>query len=533
MYQKYFIGSTIGIFLGICFAYSINFSTQVFVVSFVICVMNFLVYKFSKKSFGVYKSETSIFLCLLFLFISIGIILGQYSIAKGISQKNDFKEFISHNEKLSGEIVEVHKSSKSLQLIISSDETEDLNNKKFKIKVTTSLFPEYKVGQRVVLKGKVFEENIILPKVDNQVNDSFDISSYDSLRDIDGQMSFPKIELLDDKLKNKNVFYKSISNLRESRNGFVNKLDELSVRKVSSLASGVLLGDSSLFSKDEVEQFRIAGLSHIIVLSGFNITILIFFFSFIFLNFNIRLRYRILLTLISIIIFIVFVGSGASIVRAGIMGGVLLIANIFGRQYVARQALFLSAFIMIILNPKIVTLDVSFHLSFLATCGILYLVPILDRIKFFNKYEHVKLENKSLSIKDKIIKNVLEIFKVTLAVQIMVLPYIMFTFGQVSLFGILANILVLPLVPIIMILGFFILSFSFLFLPVAKLIASISIPFCKYIFGVASLVGEIPFSNIEHHISILVMVIFYASILFLIFFEDKRIKIKEYLDKDL
>ena len=106
-----------------------------------------------------------------------------------------------------------------------------------------------------------------------------------------------------------------------------------------------------------------------------------------------------------IIVFIIFVGAGASIIRAGIMGMILLLATFSGRKYLAKQALFVSAFVMILINPIIVLSDISFHLSFLATFGILYFYERINKIiknhKLLNiKKENLKIENGLLEVKN-------------------------------------------------------------------------------------------------------------------------------------
>ncbi len=200
------------------------------------------------------------------------------------------------------------------------------------------------------------------------------------------------------------------------------------------------------------------------------------------------------------------------------MGSALLVASLFGRQYLARQALFLSAFLMIILNPKIALYDVSFHLSFLATLGILYIVPILENYKLFQKD---KTENILL-------KNILEVLKVTLGVQIIVTPYIMFVFGKVSLLGLFANILVVPFVPLIMLLATLIIFFSFFANFISVFLGYVSFIFCEYVFIIARFISSLPFAQVVNYISSFSMSIIYLILFFLIYFESKRQKINSY-----
>lgn len=508
----YLIAITFGLFFGICFAFSVNFSSQLFIVSFVLSVINFFIYRFSRRKIGATKSETPIFLFILFICMCFGILLGQISVSKNISQKKDFDDFISRNTSYTGVISKIKNTENSQQLFVKLY-TEN-PNETFNIKVITQQFPKYRAGDTLSFTGKVVLGNVLLPEIKNEINKSFDLYEYDNLQGVNGEIVFPKIELTGAR---ENIF----SQFANLKNKFITALDEAAPRSVAALSAGTTLGDSSLFSKSDLDNFRESGLSHIIVLSGFNITILAVFFGMIFLQLRVRLFLRVLLTIFSIILFVIFVGGEPSILRAGIMGSMLLIATTFGRQYVAKQFLFIAASTMMIVNPKIALYDISFHLSFLATLAILYISPLLENYKFFQK------ENKN-----KFTKNIFEIFRITLAVQILVTPYIMFTFGKISLFGIVANILVVPFVPVVMLLGVLIILFSFLFMPVATFFSYVSLIFTKYIFWISEQISKIYISNVESRISLLSMILIYIIILFLIYFEKKRIRIKKYLAKE-
>jgi competence protein ComEC len=112
----------------------------------------------------------------------------------------------------------------------------------------------------------------------------------------------------------------------------------------STLASGMLFGASSV-SRELAQTFRTAGLSHIIVLSGFNIAIVIA--SILFVLAFLPLFLRITLASISVIVFIIMVGAEPSVVRATLMAFIGLLAMLVGREYVARHALILSFFVIV------------------------------------------------------------------------------------------------------------------------------------------------------------------------------------------
>lgn len=519
MYLKYFIAAALGIFLGINLAYPSAFSTELFFVSLVICFINFLIAKFYKKNSGKEKSETPIFIGVLFFVTAFGIILGQFSLSESLAQKEKFNEFISQNKNLVGITSQVKQSENSQQIILDINEKDE----NFKIKIITAKFPEYSIGQTLKVEGKIGENEVLLPSIENKIAKSFDLQLQNNLKSIDGQISFPEISVLENSESkiDLNPFQIFSFYLQNKKRDFVKSLDTLAPRSVASLAAGTTLGDDSLFSKEDLDNFRIAGLSHIIVLSGFNITILIVFFSYLFLNLNLRLKVRTFLTILSIMIFIIFVGAEPSILRAAIMGGVLLLAHVSGRQYVAKQALFLSALVMMIFSPKIAVYDIGFHLSFLATFAILYLVPIFDGYKIFQKEK----------FKNKFSQNMLEIFKLTLAVQIFVTPYIIFKFSNLSLFGIIGNLLVVPIVPIIMFLGFLIILFSFL-PSLAIFISYVSFIFSKHIFLVSEFISGFSFSKLNFNLSAFSMIIIYVIIIFYIYFEKKRFRILKYLEEE-
>lgn len=519
MYLKYFIGVAIGLFFGIFITYKSDFSSQFFIVSSFICIINFFIYKFSKRNFGVYRNETSIFLSILFLFLSLSILLSQFSLSKDISHKEKFENSFSQKEIFIGKIREIKNNENSKEITLNIKDEKEI----YRIKILTSKLADYKMGQDIKVEGKINLKNILLPSTEYKINNSFDINSQNNLKNIDADIIFPKITVLEN--SENDSFKENIENLvfgfLNFKNEVLNIFEKVPSRNVGALSAGTLLGDDSLFSKEEKNNFRIAGLSHIIVLSGFNISILISSFSFLFLNLNFDLKKRIFFTIFSIFIFIIFVGISPSIVRAGIMGVSLLLAYAYGKQYTAKQFLFLSVILMMIINTKIAIYDASFHLSFLATFAILYFVPILEKYSFFKKEQNINI----------IKKNILEVFKITLSVQIFVIPYIIFTFNEISIFGLISNILVLPFVPIIMLLAFLIIIFYFIFAPISILFSYISFVFSKYIFLISELISSISFSKIEINISVLFMILIYLFLIFFIYFEEKRFRIKKYLEE--
>ena len=124
--------------------------------------------------------------------------------------------------------------------------------------------------------------------------------------------------------------------------------------------------------------------------------------------------------------------------RAAIMGGLLILARHEGRNYRITNAIIFAGAVMLFFNPYLLRYDAGFQLSFLATFGLVYLLP------YFEKW-FAGLPN-FLSFRDNL--------AATLSAQIATFPVIFFSFGSVSLIAPLANVLILPFIPLTMLFGF-------------------------------------------------------------------------------
>jgi competence protein ComEC len=235
------------------------------------------------------------------------------------------------------------------------------------IQVRAPLYPRMSVGEKIQLTGKVTEPKNITSTSSNQ----FDYISYLGTKDIGSEMFFPKVEVMDSESKS------FISQLGEIKENFISRIEQYVRAPGSALSSGMLFGNSSM-SSELSQTFCTAGLSHIVVLSGFNIAIVI---SAILLLFAfIPLVIRISLASIAVLLFVIMVGGEASVIRATVMAFIGLLAHLLGRHYVAKQALIISFFLIILFEPMSLLHDVSLHLSFLATAGIVYASEYLQKL---------------------------------------------------------------------------------------------------------------------------------------------------------
>ncbi len=214
----------------------------------------------------------------------------------------------------------------------------------------------------------------------------------------------------------------------------------------SALLSGILLGVESGIPETLKEDFRRTGTSHIVAISGFNITII----AGVFLQVLRRLfgeRWARPLAISAVALYAILAGADAAVVRAAIMGGLVIFANGLGRPTAGLSALMFAAGVMTLINPGTLW-DVGFQLSSAATLGlILYAEPFTNAT--------VRLVSRLINRETagRVVGVLSEFTILTFAAQLTTLPLIVFYFHQISLVSFLANLVVLPVQPQVMILG--------------------------------------------------------------------------------
>lgn len=248
-----------------------------------------------------------------------------------------------------------------------------------------------------------------------------------------------------------------------------NAIAQLMPEPGASLLTGILLGDDSGISPALADAFSMTNTAHIIAISGYNIAVLIGVLMFVFRRpatwlqahppnasaakistriFSVLTQHSATFFIILILIlYTLLVGASASVVRACIMGILVVIALQLGRQSWAFNALAISAFVMTLLNPYVLW-DVGFQLSFLATLGLLLYVPRLQ-----NRIAGLLKKRVDEARARKVLEFLQSAFLVTAAAFLMTAPLIVVYFHRLSLIGFLTNFLVLPVQPAIMILG--------------------------------------------------------------------------------
>ena len=231
-----------------------------------------------------------------------------------------------------------------------------------------------------------------------------------------------------------------------------NQINKILNEPQAAFLDGLLFGSRASIPADLKNYFNRTGTTHIIAVSGFNITIIAGALLAILRGVYIPRKKAFWLAVAGVIFFVILTGASASVVRAGIMGVVVLLSKQIGRLSQVGRILILTAFLMLLVNPRLLFFDAGFQLSFAATLGLVYISPLLE--------DYFKKIPKLFGIRDALLTTFSAIIATT--------PLILFLFGRFSLVAPLANLLILPIIPLTMAVGFGSLIISAIYLPLGQ-----------------------------------------------------------------
>lgn len=345
----------------------------------------------------------------------------------------------------------------------------DSNNLRILVKIPR--YPVFNYGDVISVSGEL--------KKPGMIND-FNYAKYLKPKMISFLLLKPKNPQL--VAKNSATKFQAIDSFYQIKSFFESALERVLPEPESSLGIGILTGAKRNMPQSLLDDLNTSGMTHIIALSGYNVTIIMSALALILTRFMNRKKVF-WIGLILIVIFILMTGASASVVRAGIFSMLILFGRTIGRRAYQTNILFLTACLMLLFNPFLLFYDLGFQLSFLAFAGLIYLSKPINFL----------IERSKLGHLPQIIKSPLG---ETLSAQIAVFPLIAFAFGRISLISPISNILVLGMLPTVMLITFIAGVVTIIFYPLGKVIAVICWPFLAYIVKVAKVCAEIPFSAI-------------------------------------
>ncbi len=263
---------------------------------------------------------------------------------------------------------------------------------------------------------------------------------------------------------------------------------------LASFGLGLLIGQRNTLPDSVTTQLSIVGLTHIIAVSGYNLSIIMRGVRRLLAG---RSKYQItLISLVLMMLFLLMTGFSASIVRAAIVSGLSVWAWYYGRQFRPLLLLSIAAVITAGWNPFYIWSDIGWYLSFLAFFGVIVVAPLINRRVFGTK------EPKVLT----------GLFTESLCALIMTIPFVLYIFDQISLVALVANLLLVPLVPLAMLVAL-VAGVAGMFVPVlAGLFALPARILLTYMLDMTQLMSRIPNALARRQLSLGLMLYIYACV---------------------
>ncbi len=394
-------------------------------------------------------------------------------------------------------ILEVEKIPQERDARISR-QIKDLGKFGTKILITSRRYPIFHYGDRVEING-------VLRKPEKFSD--FDWPAYLAKDDIYFEMLYPQTKLLQG--TGGSWLRRRLFSVKEQ---FIDNLSRVIPEPDAGYLAGLTVGGKKAMSKDLQEEFKRAGIIHVVVLSGYNVTIIASVIMQILkgLPFFVGIGFGIL----GILFFALMTGASATVIRASLMAGFALLARATGRVYQITIALFVAGFLMILNNPKILRFDSSFQLSFLSTLALIFFSPHVEkRLSFVPKKFKLR-----------------EILGATISTQIFVLPFLLYKMGMFSVVSLPVNLLVLFFVPITMFFGFLAGGLGFVSGFLATPFGWIAYAFSTYELWIVNLFSKLPFAAFDISIPLWLTLFIYIGYAILLF---KLSRNKKYvLDKE-
>lgn len=474
--ERPFVFMTIPFIIGIILAYYFNFNI---ITTFIIINLFLAVYilKIVKRN----GNAKMLFL----IFVILGILISSYNLKGSILISNIEKNLI-----LKGRVHELvwKDEEEAKYIVIINSIQEDLIQTKVEEKTVLKVIGNrmIEIGDEITFTGKLklpIENtnpklfNYRLSLLSNKIYTSITVKDYSIIKVNDIDKPF--------KYKIKSKFKEDVENV------FDNNLNQ----KNSSLMKSIVLGEYSYLEEENIERYRELGLAHILAVSGVHIGIIAGFLIYLFSHLGIKRKTNVVITLSIIWFYGFLIGFPPSLLRANIMFSILFYAQILAEPYDSINSLFISMFVLLLINPMWI-FNLGFQLSFSATFSIIYITPKIKAILY--------------PYNNKIIYSLAAL----LSVQIGLLPIQAYYFNNISLLSIISNLIIAPILSLSLVLGGIMVGLSYLF-PIANIVVGGILNFIlSFQFNCIDIIYSIPFRLIKiHSPSIVEMILYYILIL--------------------
>lgn len=400
-------------------------------------------------------------------------------------------------------------------IIVSNQEEREYKNR-YKLKVlavndsdtykATQIYIEVKKDIKLQYGDKVVLQGEFLKGSEQRNTGGFDYQLYLKSINIYGTLKVEDYQKISS--DNVNGIDKSIHAIKIAVSENIEKILE---EREGQIVKGLILGDTTDLEEELKEKFQIANISHVLAVSGMHIIYIIIGIEIVFKKW-LGKRYVKYVIMMGLLFYMSITGFTSSIVRAGIMGMMNLIAFLVYRKNDIWTSIAISLGIILIQNPYAIT-GVGLQLSYLGTIGIILfhknVKQYFDNLKFIKNNIRIK-RNKRIF---KIIENLKDILSVTLSAQLMILPIMLYHFNIIGIYFIITNILVSSIIGPIMFLSVIFVIMSYISLEISKCISIFLSLGIEGLIQISNL-AKFPFSKIYVATpSILFITIYYIIVL--------------------
>jgi len=398
-------------------------------------------------------------------------------IAYYVDQKIHFEAMIDSIDMRSDHV----KLVATANILHNKTDTTQINGK---ILIKTLLYPSYDYGDKIAVDCKITKPEPI---------EDFQYDRYLARQNIFATCYNPKIDVI--AKSQGNIMIEKLLTLKQILQTTIN----LTIPEPqAAFLSGILIGSRTGIPQNLLDKFNTTGITHIIAISGYNISIIANILMNLTMAAYIPRKKAFWLILAVISCFAVITGMSAAVVRASIMGVLVLYVKYLGRKSSTANILIYSATLMCLVNPRILRDDAGFQLSFLATIGLIYFSPLL---KPAFKWVPTKF-------------GLQENLTTTLSAIILTLPLILYQFGRLSIVAPIVNILVLPLIPIIMFVGFIQVAVGLVSPLVGQAVGHIAWLLMEYIIQIVNIFSAFKWASINISFNIFFMLSSYGVIFY-------------------
>lgn len=373
------------------------------------------------------------------------------------------------------------------------------SNKLFYLNVNKKMEKQLEYGDKVKIDA-IFQE-----PSESRNYGGFSYKDYLKTVKIYGTLKAENVTVLE---KNQGIFLIQIINKVSAR--IKKNIDSIMPEKEAEMLKGLLLGDISGIDDGIQEEFKISNLSHILAVSGMQVNYIIFAVEWV-CSKIVGKRNSKILTIVILILYMAITGFSPSIVRATIMGIILILSTIVYKKNDFWNTLAFSLLLILIYNPFLIQ-NVGLVLSYLGTIGIVVFNKTIflfaDTIRIKNKKWRYKI-----NLKSKRLKKIKQNIAVTLSAQLAVFPYMIFSFNLFGTYFLITNLLAGLVIEPITIIGIIAVAISFISIKFSDFFSYV-VQFLVNTLMLVAKISNLPFSKIYFSTpKIITVIVIYVSLI--------------------